>query len=81
MSTLETQKSILDKALALHLASEEGQVFLLGQARLERVQVYSAPDNLPNPLVLQLELYFVATSINSLPLSILLPFPPQCTQV
>lgn len=74
MSTLEPQKSILDEALTPHLASEEGQAFLLGQARLERIQVYCAPDNFPNPPVLQLELYFLPPGIDSLPPSVLLPF-------
>lgn len=55
MTTLEPQNPILDEVLALHLSSQDGQAFLVGQARLERVQVYCAPDNLPNPLVFQLD--------------------------
>lgn len=70
MTTPECQKSILDEVLAPHLASEDGQAFLAGQARLERVQVYCAPVNLPNPLVLQLELYFLILA----PMAGLFPF-------
>ena len=77
MTTPECQKSILDDVLAPHLASEDGQTFLVGQARLERVQVYCAPVNLPNPFVLQLELYSLTSSPNGRLLPLLLPFAPH----
>ena len=81
MTTLERQKSILDEALAPHLTSEEGQAFLAGQARLDEVQVYCAPVNLPNSLFLQVEAYLLTLGSNGLTLPLLLfltPHPLKC---